>query len=213
MSEEEEEGLSEEQEENIFTKLQPRRSKGEVVSGGRGFPGEIQNGEQYTVNLGAPAVDIMNRMVMTFIDGQEHLDSEENWRAWCESNGCPTMGNNYDLFVMEMYERPSQHNLFQALRMRYNIDVNIAEKPNGENMHFYYDVTLTADTKDSLVAAVNYLVSFAPKKFKIHLCTPCDYRMNNTLIPESAIEQYIGGELEEGCEEEECEDEEEEKNN
>ncbi|KAL5962782.1 hypothetical protein TSMEX_009485 [Taenia solium] len=212
MSEEEEEGLSEEQEEDIFTKLQPRRSKGEVAGGGRGFSGEIKNGGPYTVNLGAPAVDIMNRMVITFLDCQQHLDSEEEWRAWCDSNGCPTMAENYELFVLEMCERSSRHNLFQAVRMRYNIDVNISEKPNAENMHFYYNVTLTGDTKDSLVAAVNYLVSFAPKEFKIHLCTPCDYRMNDSLIPESAIEQYIGAGLDEECEEEECEEEEENDN-
>ncbi|KAH9282466.1 hypothetical protein ECG_04893 [Echinococcus granulosus] len=155
----------------------------------------------------------MNRMVMAFLDCQQHLDSEEDWKAWCDSNGCPTMGENYELFVLELCERPSQHNLFQALRMRYNIDVNISEKPNAENLHFYYNVTLTGDTKESLIAAVNYLVSFAPKEFKIHLCTPCDYRMSDSLSPETAIEQFIEGGPEDECEEEECEEEEEEEKN
>ena len=214
--EEEEEGLSEEEEEqedeneDIFTKLQPFRSKGDFINGSRGFPGEIKNQNPYFIRLGAPAVDIMNRMVMAFYDCQaEDLASEENWRAWCAANDCPTMAEHYELFAYELMERPSKHNLFQAISMRYNVAVTISEMHEGMKMHYYYDIILAAESKEILIAAVNYLLSVTPRAFKIYLRTPCDYRMGDDgLEKEISLERFIEGGPE-GDEEEEEEEEEE----
>lgn len=182
-----------EEEEDPFVKLQPVRRKGEFSKGSCGFPGKIKNGGGYNVQLGAPAVDIMNRMVVAFFGGGKYLDSEENWSTWCSKNECPIMASHYDMFASELHDRPSQHNLFQAVRMRYNLEVKISDMQEGKKMEYYYTITLSGDTKQSVMAAVNYLVSHAPKDFKIYLCTPCDYRMGSSLEKEMAIEKFING--------------------
>lgn len=181
----------------LYNKLQPSRTAGNVAKKtgglGRGFPGDIKNGGPYTVTLGAPFTPTMARLVMAYFECTDKLETPADWKSWCSSQGLSEMAEQYERFAYENMERVTQHRLFQACRMRYNVDVAISDLQHGPKKDLFYKITLTGDTRNSMCSAVNYLINCAPKDFKVYLCVPCDYRIYDYLHPKVPINKFIEG--------------------
>ncbi len=189
-------GMAEENPE-IYGVLQPPRNAGVVANigtgVGRGFPGVILNGGPYSVRMGAPFMPSTNRLVMAFFDCVDQLESPETWSAWCTSQGLAEMALHYESYAHEIIDRVVHHRLFQACRMRFNVNIAISDLMKGLKQELFYHITISGDTRNAVCAAVNYLINCSPKDFVLYLCAPCDFRIFEYLHPKVPVNKFVEG--------------------